>query len=67
MARTGSGWNFSWSGETGQKYQLQWNTSLDPGGWANLGAPITAPGPAITGTDASPAGNQRFYRVVALP
>ncbi len=67
MARTGSAWNFSWSGETGQKYQLQWNTSLNPGGWANLGAPVTAPGPTITGTDVSPAGNQRFYRVMALP
>jgi len=67
MTRAGSAWNFSWSGETGQRYQLQWNASLNPGGWTNLGAPVTAPGPTINGTDVSSAGNQRFYRVVALP
>jgi hypothetical protein len=67
MTRAGSAWNFSWSGQTGQRYQLQWNASLNPGGWTNLGALIVAPGPTITGTDVSSAGNQRFYRVVALP
>lgn len=66
MMRTGSAWNFSWNGETGQKYQLQWSTNLI-GGWTNLDAPITGQGPAINGTDTSPADTQRFYRVVALP
>ena len=67
MTRAGSGWNFSWGGETGQKYQLQWNSTLDPGGWINLGAPVTALAPTVFGADASPVGNRRFYRVMALP
>jgi uncharacterized repeat protein (TIGR03803 family) len=67
IVRSGNAWNLSWCGQTGQKYQLQWNASLDPGGWADLGAPVAASGPTINCTDASPVGNQRFYRVVALP
>ncbi len=67
LTSTGNVWNLTWSGETGQKYQMQWNASLNPAGWTNLDPPVTASGPTINGTDVSPAGNHRFYRVVALP
>lgn len=67
MTWTGSAWNFSWNGQTGQKYQLQWNANLNPNGWINLGVPISGQGPNLNGMDGNPAGNQRFYRVVALP
>jgi len=67
MTKTGNIWNLSWNGQTGQKYQLQWNADLSPGGWNNLGAPITGQGPTIHSTDGNPTGNQRFYRVTALP
>ena len=67
MTKTGSAWNFSWNGQTGQKYQLQWNTNVSPGGWINLGAPLIGQGPTINAMDGNPAGNQRFYRVMALP
>ncbi len=67
MTRTGSVWNLSWNGQTGQKYQLQWNTNLNPNGWISLGAPLLGQGPTISSMDANPAGSQRFYRVAALP
>jgi hypothetical protein len=67
MTKTGNAWNFSWNGQTGQRYQLQWNSNLNDGGWSNLGVSIVTSGPTIHGTDVSPVGNQRFYRVVALP
>jgi uncharacterized repeat protein (TIGR03803 family) len=67
ITKTGSAWNFSWNGQTGQKYQLQWNTSLSPNGWTDLGNPLTGQGPTISGMDGNPAGDQRFYRVMALP
>lgn len=67
MKATGKAWTFTWSGETGQKYQLQYNASLCSTGWTNLGNPITATGPVINALDPSPAGDQRFYRAVAVP
>lgn len=67
ITKTGSAWNFSWNGQTGQKYQLQWNTNLSPSGWINLGAPLTGQGPTIGGLDGNPTGPQRFYRVMAIP
>ena len=67
MTRKGTAWTFTWSGQTGQKYQLQYNASLCSTGWTNLGSPVTATGPVISATDPSPAGAQRFYRAVALP
>jgi uncharacterized repeat protein (TIGR03803 family) len=57
----------TWSGETGQTYQLQFNTGLIPGGWIDLGNPIIAVGPLISANDSRVVGSQGFYRVVALP
>jgi hypothetical protein len=40
---------------------------LSPNGWTDLGNPLTGQGPTISGMDGNPAGDQRFYRVMALP
>jgi uncharacterized repeat protein (TIGR03803 family) len=67
MSWTGNAWNFSWNGETGQKYQIQYNTNLNTDGWINLGSPFAGQGPTLQGSDPNPAGPQRFYRVTAWP
>jgi len=67
MTWAGNAWSFSWNGQTGQKYQLQWTTNLNSSGWINLGSPLSGQGPTLDGVDGSPAGSQRFYRVMALP
>jgi hypothetical protein len=67
MARIGSSWMLTWAGETGQKYQVQYNTTLGPAGWTNLGTPVIAGAPLISATNACPAGSQGFYRVLVLP
>jgi uncharacterized repeat protein (TIGR03803 family) len=67
MTWTGSAWNISWNGQTGQKYQLQWNDNLSPDGWINLGVPISGQGPTINGIDPNPSTDQGFYRVIAWP
>jgi uncharacterized repeat protein (TIGR03803 family) len=67
MTATGDACSLTWSGETGQQYQLQCNSTLAPTGWTNLGATITSQGSVFTATDPNPAGSQRFYRLVALP
>jgi hypothetical protein len=67
MSRVGAAWNFSWSGQTGQTYQLQSSASLCPAAWTNMGNPFTAASPAPCASDASPAAAQRFYRLLVLP
>jgi uncharacterized repeat protein (TIGR03803 family) len=67
MTWTGTAWNFSWNGQTGQKYQLQYNTNLNAAGWINLGSPFAGQGPTLQGTDPMPSGPQRFYRITAWP
>src|ERR1035438_3618320 len=67
LTAAGRAWTLTLSGETGQKYQLQYNAGLCPTGWTNLGDPVTATGPVVNALDPSPAGAQRFYRAVALP
>lgn len=67
MTWTGNAWNFSWNGQTGQKYKIQYNTNLNADGWINLGSPFAGQGPTLQGSDPNPADAQRFYRVTAWP
>jgi uncharacterized repeat protein (TIGR03803 family) len=67
MGRAGGGRTFIWNGQTGQKYQLQYNASLSSPNWINLGNPVTGVGPVLSATDTSPSGTQGFYRIIALP
>jgi uncharacterized repeat protein (TIGR03803 family) len=67
MGRAGGGRTFAWNGQTGQKYQLQYNGSLSSPNWTDLGNPVTGAGPVLNATDTSPSGTQGFYRIIALP
>jgi uncharacterized repeat protein (TIGR03803 family) len=65
--KTGNSATVMWAGETGQKYQVQYSSTLAPCRWTNLGAPVIAAGPLITSTNTPPAGGQGYFRVQVLP
>jgi hypothetical protein len=48
----------------GRRYQPQVSLALSPGGWTNLGAPITGDGTVVEVTDTTANGQPRgFYRI----
>ena len=57
----------AWSSISGQKYQLQFKSTLGSANWTNLGSSITATGATYTTSDPIVGNSQRFYRVVLLP
>ncbi|HWV99332.1 MAG TPA: choice-of-anchor tandem repeat GloVer-containing protein [Candidatus Acidoferrum sp.] len=57
----------AWSAISGQRYQLQFKSSLPSPTWSNLGAPVTATNAVVTVTDPFGSNTQRFYRVLLLP
>jgi uncharacterized repeat protein (TIGR03803 family) len=57
----------TWSALAGQRYQLQFKSSLAAGAWNNLGKPIPATNTVMTATDPIDSNGQRFYRVVLIP
>ena len=66
----GAGTNMAalaWNASTNVHYQWQYTTNLVPAQWVNLGAPVLGTGGTMVATDASPAGTQRFYRVILQP
>jgi hypothetical protein len=52
---------------SGQKYQLQYSTSLDQTNWSNLGTFITATNDSVIFSDSIGPDPQRYYRVVCMP
>ncbi len=57
----------AWSAVAGQRYRVQYKSSLATGVWTDLGPDITADGPTVSATDAVGSAPQRYYRVVVLP
>lgn len=59
----------TFAGVPDKRYQLQWNPTLDPAGWQDLGAPATGDGGEILLTHALAdlPGNTHFFRIVLLP
>ena len=57
----------TWSAIAGQKYQLQYKSTLNSANWASLGSVITASDATVTASDLSGESSQRFYRVVLSP
>ncbi len=56
----------SWSAFAGQRYRLQFNSSLGTTNWTNTGSTITATGNSIVTTNVAGAVPQRFYRIQLL-
>ncbi len=54
-----------WSAIIGRRYQVQYRTALDSGGWSNLDTPIEANSQQMMALDAT-SGPQRFYRVLVV-
>lgn len=66
--QTNSLMKFTWGAATGQVYQVQFTTNLNPSAWNNLGGTINGTNSIMTGSDAlGGAGQHRFYRVGLLP
>lgn len=53
----------TWSAVSGQMYQVQYNTSLSPGNWSNLGNSVMASNTTATAI-ASITNSQCFYRIM---
>ena len=57
----------TWSAAAGQKYRLQYKSSLTATNWTNLGSAITAADSVLAASDVVCTNSQRFYRVVLFP
>ena len=57
----------AWSAIPGQRYQLQFKSSLAATQWNNLGNPTPATNTTMTASDPINSNTQRFYRVVLVP
>ncbi|HEX4263317.1 MAG TPA: choice-of-anchor tandem repeat GloVer-containing protein [Verrucomicrobiae bacterium] len=62
-----AGITLNWSVVPGESYQLQYESSLLPGGWANMGSALKATNTTMSELDPAPAAGARFYRVMLLP
>jgi alpha-tubulin suppressor-like RCC1 family protein len=58
-----SGFSVAVATQSGKFYALEYKSSLDSSNWTAL-SPVTGNGGLVTLTDASVAGDARFYRVV---
>jgi hypothetical protein len=59
--------NFSWIALPDAVYQIQSTTNLSQTNWTNLGSPLTATNPILTGTAALTTNTPQFFRVVFAP
>jgi uncharacterized repeat protein (TIGR03803 family) len=57
----------TWSTSPGQRYRLQYKSSLTATNWANLGGFVSPTSNAFTAFDNVCTNAQRFYRVVLFP
>ena len=66
VTQTGGTMNLTWSATAGQRYQVQYKTSLSQTGWTNL-AVVTATNSTAGVSDTLNTSAQRFYRTLWLP
>lgn len=57
----------AWTTQTTNRYQLQWNSTLDTNDWFSLGAPIQGTGSTNYYLDSTRGQDKRFYQVLTLP
>ena len=55
-----------WNSVTGGMYRVQYNSSLNGGGWTDISPDVTATGSTATQTNAVGSVSQRFYRIEVL-
>ncbi|HUR45443.1 MAG TPA: choice-of-anchor tandem repeat GloVer-containing protein, partial [Candidatus Saccharimonadales bacterium] len=66
VSATNGNVRLSWSAFAGQRYRLQFNSSLGTTNWTNAGSTITATGNSVVTTNVAGAIPQRFYRIQLL-
>ena len=60
--------SFTWTGQVGFNYQVQYKTNLTSITWSNLGSPILATNTVMSGSDSISVGSTtKFYRIALLP
>jgi uncharacterized repeat protein (TIGR03803 family) len=59
--------SLTWSAAVGQKYRLQYKSSLASTNWSYLGSLVTATGNSVTASDNLCTNAQKFYRAVLYP
>jgi len=57
----------SWTGLSGQSYQIEYKDDLEAPTWTALGTPVVGTGTALTFTNNLNSAAQRFYRLRVLP
>jgi trimeric autotransporter adhesin len=55
-----------WNSVAGGMYRVQYNNTLNSGGWTDLSPDVTATGPSAAETNAVGSAPQQFYRVKVL-
>jgi hypothetical protein len=58
---------FTWSGNPGSSYQVQYKTDAASSNWSNLGGVLVATNETLSAADVIGTNTQRFYRIVLLP
>jgi len=58
--------SLAWTSTAGQRYQVQYSTTLSQTGWTGW-IIVTATNSTATATDALTSSAQRFYRTLWLP
>jgi hypothetical protein len=66
VAQSGSALTFTWNTIPNQRYQVQFNSGLNPTNWTSLGGIITATNTIMTASD-TVTNAQMFYRIELLP
>lgn len=68
ISNSGGNISFTWTGQVGFNYQVQYKTNLTSGTWMNLGSSVTATNSVMSASDPIVLGaSARFYRVALLP
>ena len=57
----------TWSAAAGQKYRLQYKSSVSATNWSSLGSTITATGNTASAADNICTNGQKLYRVILFP
>jgi uncharacterized repeat protein (TIGR03803 family) len=65
--RAGNTVTLTWTTTVGQRYRLQYKTSLAATSWSSVGSFVLANGTTLTGSDTAASPPQRFYRVQFNP
>lgn len=57
----------TWNAVAGQRYRVQYKSSLTAANWTDLAPNVTASGASVSVADAPRSGSQGYYRLLILP